>query len=90
MKTPAETAEENRGKNLIDTSSHVSQNNPRIKRSNMLTPVLLALPVIFIVIALTKVLASEEYQYTPLENETVWKLGEQPNIQTDTVTTLVK
>ncbi len=57
------------------------------KRHNLLAPLLLAFPVIFIIIALTKVLASEDYVSQPLERESIsWKLPVDSSAsQTDTI-----
>ena len=71
MKTPNESEE----KKITQSSSLSDPKTVTSKswRSSFLALVLLTLPVIFIVIALTKVLASEEYN-PPLEKETIsWR-----------------
>jgi hypothetical protein len=71
MKTPNEFEEQK----STQTSYRPDQRKETSKslRNSFLPLVLLALPVIFIVIALTKVLASEEYN-PPLEKETIsWR-----------------
>jgi hypothetical protein len=71
MKTPNEFEEQN----STQTSYRPYQKEETSKslRNSFLPLILLALPVIFIVIALTKVLASEQYN-PPLEKETIsWR-----------------
>ena len=72
METPNEF-EHKKSTQKAFSKSNQDLENIRSRRSNFLPLVLLSLPIIFIVIALTKVLASEEYNPV-LEKETIsWK-----------------
>jgi hypothetical protein len=85
MKTPSESEE----RKSTQTSYQPDQTTETSKgwRSSFFALVLLALPVIFIVIALTKVLASEEYN-PPLEKETISWRNEPLPVDTSFVDTL--
>jgi len=71
MKTPDESEEQKSTPSFYKPDE--KKLNSKSRRSSFLPLILLALPIIFMLIALTKVLASEEYN-PPLETETInWK-----------------